>query len=118
MDSTNMPSPADDGAVAVLAAFSDEGWSLNHIVRSHGRIACGECGEESRSSEWSAGAEHRIEGASDPDDMQLVVGAACPRCHGKGAMLFVYGPAASAEDTDALAGLDLSDVTDPVAAPS
>lgn len=105
----------DESAVPVLQEFADAGWSINHIVRSDGDVECGECGESSSADRWTVEAQHRIEGASDPDDLQLVAGMLCPECEAKGSIIIGYGPNASDNDGDVLLGLDLDDVSDPIA---
>lgn len=79
-------------------------------------MKCGNCSEESKRGEIEVDALHRVEGSSDPDDLQMVVGITCSRCGTAGAVVLAYGPNASEEDAEFLAELDLDDVTDPVAA--
>lgn len=107
--------PGDESAVSVLTDFGDAGWTANHLVRDAGMIECGECGVTTSAADVVVGAQHRIEGASDPDDMQLVVGTGCPECSTRGAIVLGYGPNASEEDTAVYALIDLQDVPDPVA---
>lgn len=109
------PDEADESAVSVLQDFANEGWATNHIVRSGGVIECGACGEQSSADRWLVGAQHRIEGASDPDALQLVVGVSCPHCEEQGALVLAYGPNASTDESDLMLQLELDDVPDPVA---
>ena len=106
----------DESAVSVLEEFADAGWTVDHLVRSSGEIECGRCNEVVSADRWLIGAQHRIEGASDPDDMQLAVGLACPQCEARGAIVIGYGPMASENDSDVMLRLDLDDVADPIAA--
>ena len=46
-----------------------------------------------------------MEGASDPADMQLVVGATCPSCAATGVLSLHYGPTAGEDDADVLVSL-------------
>jgi hypothetical protein len=48
---------------------------------------------------------HRLEGASDPDDMAAVVAITCPACQAHAVLVLQYGPAASIEDADVLEAL-------------
>lgn len=57
-------------------------------------------------------APHRAEGASDPDDMQIVVGFPCPECGSKGAVVAGYGPTGSENDLEFMSSVDLSSGTD------
>lgn len=120
MDPTavDQTSPADENAVSVLEEFAEAGWSVNHLIRPGGAIECGRCGATSPVDRWSIGAQHRIEGASDPDALQLVVGAACPQCEAQGVIVLGYGPTASDDDGDVLLGLHLDDAHDPIASTS
>ncbi|MEP1126375.1 MAG: hypothetical protein ABJH68_21030 [Ilumatobacter sp.] len=107
--------PGDQSALSVLATFADGGWSIDHLVRPGGEIECGRCGESTLADRWRGEAEHRIEGASDPDDLQLAAGISCPRCEAQGAIVLGYGPMASDDDADVMLALDLDDAIDPVA---
>ena len=46
-----------------------------------------------------------MEGASDPDDMTLVVAARCPHCGAGGVVVLGYGPTASEADAAVLVRL-------------
>ena len=47
-----------------------------------------------------------LEGASDPDDMILVIAASCPVCSTGGTVVLGYGPNASPEDADLIVALE------------
>ena len=47
---------------------------------------------------------HRFEGPSSPEDEAIVLVIECPTC-GMGVLVSAYGPAATAEEADVLAGL-------------
>lgn len=111
----SQPDETDESAVSVLEDFANEGWATNHIVRSDGAIECGACGEQSSADRWAVGAQHRIEGASDPDALQLIVGVSCPHCEDQGALVLGYGPNASTDESDVMLRFDLDEVPDPVA---
>lgn len=96
----------DTSAVEVLDRFEEAGWAANHVSRTDGAFKCGECGQESPGGDVAEiGAEHRIEGTSDPDDMQIVLGFACPKCSAKGALVAGYGPMASDQDQELVTAL-------------
>src|SRR4051812_4745505 len=44
----------------------------------------------------------RLEGASDPADMMMVVPTTCPECGARGSLILHYGPTASAEEADVM----------------
>ncbi len=93
--------PSDNTTVeAVLTAFADEGFTVELWSRPGGRILCGACRATSPAGEFEIGLQRRLEGASDPADMQLVVGAACPACGAKGVLSLHYGPTAGEDDAD------------------
>ncbi len=106
---------ADLSVVAVLERFADEGWTADHTARPDGIMECGRCRRQTPAHELTVDALHRVEGASDPDDMQMVIGVACPNCGASGALVVSYGPIASERDAALVADLDLDDASDPIA---
>lgn len=90
---------------AVLASFASEGFTTELWARTGGSILCGACSTTSPAADFRIGAQRRLEGASDPADMQLVVGATCPACGAKGVLSLHYGPTAGEEDSDILVAL-------------
>jgi len=98
--------PSDNTTVeAVLADFGRDGFTVELWARSGGQVRCGACGTTSPAADFDVGAQRRLEGASDPDDMQLVIGATCPACRAKGVLSLHYGPSAGDEDADIVAAL-------------
>jgi hypothetical protein len=87
---------------AVLAGFAEDGFSVPLWARPGGQIRCGACGTTSAAADYVVGAERRLEGASDPADMQIVIGATCPACAAKGVLSLHYGPTAGEDDADVL----------------
>lgn len=75
-------------------------------VRPEGRIVCHTCTETFAAAAVPADAVTRLEGASDPGDMNLVLPLTCPICHATGSLVVRYGPEASAEEADVLQALD------------
>jgi len=91
--------------VVVLHHFAAEGYTASFTPGpSPGTIVCPSCGMASRADELAIGDERRLEGASDPDDMVLVVAAACPVCAARGVIVLGYGPHASGVDADLVLG--------------
>lgn len=98
--------PSDNTTLdAVLAAFADEGFTTELWAKPGGRILCGACSTTSVADQFGIGLQRRLEGASDPADMLLVVGATCPSCGAQGVLSLHYGPAAGEEDADVLVAL-------------
>ena len=98
--------PSDNTTVeAVLAGFADRGFTTELWAKPGGRILCGACRATSPAGEFGVALQRRLEGASDPDDMQLVVGASCPACGASGVLSLHYGPTAGEDDADVLVAL-------------
>lgn len=112
---TDSMTAGDDSAVTVLDEFRRAGWGVNHLVGEHGNVECGECGAVSPADAIDIAAQHRVEGASDPDDMQVVLGFSCPECGAAGAVVAAYGPTGSENDLDFMSLVDYSDAPDPMA---
>jgi hypothetical protein len=68
-------------------------------------VRCETCGETIPAEEIASDSLHRVEGASDPDDMAVVVAFTCPRCGTRDALVLTYGSEASGADADVLAAL-------------
>ncbi|NND74176.1 MAG: hypothetical protein HKN44_04140 [Ilumatobacter sp.] len=116
----NPDTAADTSVLAVLSSFAEDGWVANHTSEPDGAVRCGRCDEVNPGGAWEVGARHRVEGASDPADMQVVYGMRCPACGADGALLVGYGATASDQDQDLLTALpeEDDDLADPVAASS
>jgi hypothetical protein len=102
MSTAEVPGTPSDNTtmVAVQEAFASAGYEGALYARSGGVVLCGTCHQESAAGELPIGLQRRLEGSSDPDDQQLLVGATCPRCGTKGVLTLHYGPGASPEDQD------------------
>lgn len=113
MTSDSDTPPADGGpdgttsASGVLRSLSEEGFdaSFTPLEEPPGSVRCGTCGQASPAGSFEVADERRLEGASDPDDMVLIVAATCPACGARGAMVLAYGPEASAADSDVVAAM-------------
>ena len=103
----DLPSaPSDNTTVeAVLRGFAEKGFVVDFWCKPGGLILCGACRTTSPAGAFEIGMERRLEGASDPADMQLVVGATCPSCGARGVLSLHYGPMAGEDDADVLAAL-------------
>ena len=99
--------PSDhDELRSVLARLADDGWDAQLIPGPlPATLRCGRCREAHRLDAWQVDDERRLEGASDPDDMVLVVAATCPSCGARGTIALGYGPEASEVDRDLVAAL-------------
>ena len=91
--------PSDNTTlVSVLASLGEQGFTAQLIPAENASVQCGACNVTSPASSFEVLARRRLEGASDPDDMLTVIGARCPRCASKGALILGYGTNASEDD--------------------
>ena len=89
----------------VLGNLAEQGWSEQATALEGGLMRCGVCGQPTPADELVVEALHRIEGASDPDEMAMVVATTCPHCDAHVALVLTYGPEASSADADVLVAL-------------
>ena len=85
--------------------LAEQGWSEQATPLEGALIRCEPCGQTSPADEVGVDSLHRVEGASDPDDMAVVVAITCPHCGSQDALVLTYGPEASAADADVLLAL-------------
>lgn len=85
--------------------LAERGWSCQATPLEGGLVRCERCGKETAAAELQVDSLHRVEGASDPDDMAAVVAVTCPSCSAQGALVLTYGPEASSADADVLLAL-------------
>lgn len=91
--------------VAMLEALSGEGFDASLTAVSDASLRCGSCGQVRRADSYDVARVRRLEGASDPDDMQMVVAATCPTCGARGVAVLAFGPSASEIDADVVVTL-------------
>jgi hypothetical protein len=97
--------PSDAVTVTELIATSVQQGFTEEFVLTPDGIRCRGCGELSPPNDYGFESLRRLEGASDPDDSQAVLAVHCPVCDAAGSLVVNYGPAASAEEADALAAM-------------
>ncbi|QGG95723.1 hypothetical protein [Actinomarinicola tropica] len=86
----------------VLDRLVDEGYTEHLYPVDGGELRCGACDHTVAPDALQELVTRRMEGASDPDDMTLVVAGRCPDCDVAGTVVLAYGPAASPEDAAVL----------------
>lgn len=98
-----------EGSVSdLILAYEADGYSHNLMALGGGAVRCTTCGLIGPASAGHIQAFRRFEGASDPDDMSMVIevlrttpgGARCA-----GVLVVAFGPTASPEDREAFAAL-------------
>ena len=102
MPGTDAAMPTDQSLLSVLAALEDEGFVSQFVPRPRGVIRCAEGDHEFSASSAHVDQNRRLEGASDPADMVIVLSFHCPICDRAGTLVLHYGPDASEEEVDAL----------------
>lgn len=106
-DERDTESPARDPSSmsAILEQFGEDGFDGDLYAEEGGGVRCGACNEVTPAEKIDVAELRRMEGASDPADMAVVVAATCPNCGAKGTMVVMFGPEASGADSDVLAAL-------------
>jgi len=69
-------------------------------------LRCLTCRQTFAASSLHADDVLRLEGASDPGEMTIVIALVCPHCETKGTLVARYGPEASLEEADVLAAVE------------
>jgi hypothetical protein len=99
--------PSDNTTLtAILASYEQSGFTANHGLTDDGEFRCGACRELSAPDQVRMKSLRRLEGASNPDEMQAVVAAHCPRCDAAGLVVVAYGPTARPEEADFLSHVE------------
>ena len=89
--------------IEVEQALDRHGFVGQFGARKGGMVLCCECRSEFSAELVDADAASRIEGASDPSDMAVVVPTTCPSCGTSGTLTMQYGPLSSEEESEVLA---------------
>lgn len=103
--------PSDnDSLTGVLRDLTAIGFGASYRparepVEGRAAVVCGACGRSTAAEDLHLDVERRLEGASEPDEMVLVVAATCPACGSGGVIVLGYGPEASPEDSDIVLAL-------------
>jgi hypothetical protein len=103
--------PSDSSLMAVLADLDRAGWAGQFMALEGGDVRCLSCRGEFPATTIEADEARRLEGASDPADMLIVVPLACPHCATNGVLVAHFGADASPEDADVVAALSRTPAT-------
>jgi hypothetical protein len=82
--------------------YEARGYAGQFGAREEGQVICFSCQKRHDASSIHLDSLRRVEGASDPADMALVAALRCPSCGSWGTGTFMFGPAASPEDNEAI----------------
>lgn len=99
--------PSDNTtAVAELNELREQGYGADFVVQEGGAIRCTSCRTLEQPGEIEVDVFRRLEGASDPDDMSVILALTCRECGTKGVVMVGYGPNASPDEGDLLLAID------------
>jgi hypothetical protein len=106
-EGTHTDGPARDPSsmFEILRDFQEHGFNGDFSAEEGGDIRCGTCGTSTPAGSFEVAELRRMEGASDPADMAVVVAAPCPSCGTKGVLVVMFGPEAGPADQDVLVSL-------------
>ena len=100
--------PTDESLTSVIAGRREGGEDCGDgqfQAAPDGEILCLTCRSRFPADSQRADDIDRVEGASDPSDLAMVLPVRCPHCSTSGALVVRYGPEASADESDLLLGL-------------
>ena len=90
---------------AVLARFEKDGFISQFGAGEGGTVHCFTCARDTPASEVTPESIRRLEGASDPADMLVVMPITCPGCAARGTLVLNYGPESTITDSEVLVSL-------------
>lgn len=99
------PTQGSSSLTETLEEFRQMGFPADFSAREGGILVCAECHQTFEATPDAVSGERRLEGASDPDDMQLVVALICPVCGAHGTAVAHYGPMSDAASQDLVTAL-------------
>ena len=94
MTDPTVPDEASDAStlLEVLAEAADDGFATQIMVTDDGELRCTKCDTTVSAAEFDVQGFRRLEGASDPSDMLIVIWGTCAGC-GEGRVATIgYGP--------------------------
>ena len=98
--------PSDNTTLLeILDEMAAEGYGGSMTITEGGKLRCPGCGAEIEPSDMHVHKIRRLEGASDPDDMIIVLAVECVPCSERASLVLHYGPEASAEEQELLLAL-------------
>jgi len=98
--------PSDASLAAVEARLREDGYTGQFRAQEGGNLLCLTCRGTFRASTRNADEVRRLEGASDPADMLVIVPLVCPVCDTAGTLVANYGPEASLEEAQVLRAME------------
>ena len=94
-----MSATSPDTVTEAVELLTAEGYThdFNASLQDGGLLGCAACGTASPLGALVVERQYRFEGASDPDDEDIVVGVRCPACGARGIVTSAFGPDADPE---------------------
>jgi hypothetical protein len=102
------PDPADDSLLEVERRLHLDGWTGQFRAVDGAQLECLTCRKTFPAGACDADRVIRLEGASDPADMAIVVPVECPHCATRGTFVSNYGPEVTPEEADVLRSISRS----------
>lgn len=90
---------------SVQANLAGRGFDGQFIAAGEARVLCTNCRSLVSAAWLSAEDVTRLEGASDPDDMLVVIPLACPVCAQRGTLTMNFGPQMAREEDAVLSAM-------------
>lgn len=97
--------PTDTPLGEVVADLDRTGYGGQFRVVEGALVECLACRTRIPADRIRADEVTRLEGASDPDDMAVIVPVRCPECGSSGTLVLHYGAEAGREESDVLAAM-------------
>ena len=91
-----------------IAALRERGYVADFSVTSGGQLRYGPDDHTIQARDAVIESTARFEGASNPDDQAIVFGLHCTKCSVRGVLVAAYGPAATADEAQAITSLLVS----------
>ncbi len=109
MTDPSVPDEASDAStlLEVLAEAAEAGFAAQIMVTDDGNLRCTKCDKTVPAADFDVQGFRRLEGASDPSDMLIVIWGTCAGCGEGGVATIGYGPNAGPADSKVLDALDL-----------
>ncbi len=89
----------------VIDGYRASGFASDFWAEEPGCLRCGSCNSVVEARRVPMHSMRRLEGASDPADLVVVVASTCPVCGSQGTVVLGYGSMASAVDAEVLIAL-------------
>lgn len=101
-----MTAAHDVTLVEILGELAQAGYTGDFMIDADGAVCCRVCGTCQPAADLELDGQRRVEGASDPGDMAVVLALRCGTCSQRGSAIVRFGPEASEGEAAVLQHLD------------